>query len=146
MTTVPTKRDYSLLGRDAEAAVASGLAAAEWYHTEIPRKQMKELMKREDGPAIRDTAIWLGSLVLLGGFGIYFWGSLWAVPFFLAYGVLYGSASDSRWHGQPLIGLRSCLLGRFLRPKSTLKLAGALFVLCIRALSYRGPSFNPCVV
>lgn len=78
---VPTKRDYSLLGRDAEAAVASGLAAAEWYHTDIPRKQIKELMKRKDGPAIRDTAIWLGSMVLLGGLGIYFWGSWWALPF-----------------------------------------------------------------
>lgn len=36
---VPTKRDYSLLGRDAEAAVASGLAAAEWYHTDIPDRK-----------------------------------------------------------------------------------------------------------
>ncbi|HEV7310749.1 fatty acid desaturase family protein [Ensifer sp.] len=98
MTMVPTKRDYSLLGRDAQAAVANGLSAAEWYHTDIPRKQMKELMKREDGPAIRDTAIWLGSLLLFGALGAYFWGTWWAVPFFLAYGVLYGSASDSRWH------------------------------------------------
>lgn len=98
MAMVPTKRDYSLLGRDAQAAVANGLSAAEWYHTEVPRKQMKELMKREDGPAIRDTAIWLGCLVLFGGLGIIFWGTWWAVPFFLAYGVLYGSASDSRWH------------------------------------------------
>ncbi len=98
MTMMPTKRDYSLLGRDAQAAVASGLSAAEWYHTDIPRKQMKELMKREDGPAIRDTAIWLGCLVLFGALGITFWGTWWAVPFFLAYGVLYGSASDSRWH------------------------------------------------
>jgi fatty acid desaturase len=92
------KRDYSLLGRDASASVANGLSAAEWYHTEVPRKQMKDLMKREDGPAIRDTAIWLGCLVLFGGLGVYFWGSLWCIPFFLAYGVLYGSASDSRWH------------------------------------------------
>lgn len=98
MAMVPTKRDYSLLGRDAQAAVANGLSAAEWYHTEIPRKQMKELMKREDGPAIRDTVIWLGCLVLFGGLGITFWGTWWAAPFFLAYGVLYGSASDSRWH------------------------------------------------
>lgn len=98
MAMVPTKRDYSLLGRDAEAAVANGLSAAEWYHTEIPRKQMKELMKREDGPAIRDTAIWFASLILFGGLGVYFWGTWWAVPFFLVYGVLYGSASDSRWH------------------------------------------------
>ncbi|WP_421870756.1 fatty acid desaturase family protein [Pararhizobium sp.] len=98
MDKVATKRDYSLLGRDAQAAVDSGLAAAEWYHTDIPRKQMKELMKREDGPAIRDTAIWLGSMVVTGALGIYFWGTLWCVPFFLIYGVMYGSASDSRWH------------------------------------------------
>ena len=57
-----SKRDYSLVGRDSEAAVANGLAAAEWYHTDIPRKQMKELMQRSDGPAIRDTLIWLGLL------------------------------------------------------------------------------------
>ncbi|CDZ63281.1 fatty acid desaturase family protein [Neorhizobium galegae] len=98
MARTAAKRDYSLLGRDAQAAVANGLAAAQWYHTEIPRKQMKELMKREDGPALRDTAIWLGCLVVFAGLGIYFWGSLWAILFFLAYGVFYGSASDSRWH------------------------------------------------
>ena len=59
MNATPSKRDYSLVGRDSEAAVANGLAAAEWYHTDIPRKQMKELMQRSDAPAIRDTLIWL---------------------------------------------------------------------------------------
>jgi fatty acid desaturase len=98
MDKVVTKRDYSLLGRDAQAAVETGLSAAEWYHTDIPRKQMKDLMRREDGPAIRDTAIWLGSMLVTGALGIYFWGSWWCVPFFLIYGVMYGSASDSRWH------------------------------------------------
>ena len=95
---MPTRRDYSLIGRDSQLAVESGLAAAEWYHTDIPRKQMKELMKRSDGPAIRDTAIWLGSMLIFAGLGVYFWGTWLCVPFFLAYGVLYGSASDSRWH------------------------------------------------
>ena len=33
-----TKRDYSLLGPDAKRAVETGLAAAEWYHSDIPRK------------------------------------------------------------------------------------------------------------
>ncbi|GLQ56306.1 fatty acid desaturase family protein [Devosia nitrariae] len=98
MSTVASKRDYSLIGRDAQAAVENGLAAAEWYHTDIERKQMKELMKRTDGPAMRDTVIWLGSLVVLGASGIALWGTWWAVPVFLAYGVLYGSAGDSRWH------------------------------------------------
>jgi len=98
MNAIPTIRDYSLIGRDAQAAIANGLAAAEWYHTDVPRKQMKELMKRSDGPAIRDTIIWLGCMILFAGLGIALWGTWWCVPLFLAYGVLYGSAADSRWH------------------------------------------------
>lgn len=98
MPVEPTRRDYSLVGRDARLAEENGLAAAEWYKCAIARKDMKELMKRSDGPAIRDTAIWLGGLLLSGLGGWWFWGSLACVPFFLVYGVLYGSASDSRWH------------------------------------------------
>ncbi|XKM37824.1 fatty acid desaturase family protein (plasmid) [Rhizobium ruizarguesonis] len=95
---VLAQRDYSLVGRGSRAAVESGLAAAEWYHTDIPRKEMKALMQRSDAPAIRDTIIWLGSMAVFAWLGIYFWDSWIALPFFLAYGVLYGSASDSRWH------------------------------------------------
>jgi fatty acid desaturase len=92
------KRDYRLTGPDAKKAVEMGLASAEWYHTDIPRKTMKELMKRSDGPAIRDTILWIGSMILFGGIAAWLWPSFWSIPFFLAYGVLYGSASDSRWH------------------------------------------------
>jgi fatty acid desaturase len=92
------KRDYSLTGADTARAVATGLAAAEWYHTEVPRQAMKALMQRSDGPAIRDTAIWVLAFVVTAAGGIYFYGSWWCVPFWLAYGVLYGSSSDSRWH------------------------------------------------
>jgi fatty acid desaturase len=92
------KRDYNLLGKSSEAALANGLAAAEWYHSDIDRKTMKGLMQRSDGPAVRDTAIWLGAMLVFAVGGIVLWGTWWAVPFFLAYGVLYGSASDSRWH------------------------------------------------
>ena len=99
MSNASTKRDYSLLGNSAKAAVANGLMAAEWYHTDVPRKQMKELMQRSDGPAIRDTLIWFAALHRLRRrSAICFWGTWWCVPFFLVYGVLYGSASDSRWH------------------------------------------------
>jgi fatty acid desaturase len=98
MTITATRRDYSLIGRDSALAVANGLAAAEWYHTDVERKAMKALMQRSDGPAIRDTAIWIGAMVVFAGLGIWFWGSWIAVPFFLAYGVLYGSGGDSRWH------------------------------------------------
>ncbi len=91
-------RDYSLIGRDAQLAEANGFAAAEWYSCSIPRKELKELMRRSDGPALRDTALWLSCLTLSAGGGVYFWGTWWAVPFFVVYGVLYGSSSDSRWH------------------------------------------------
>ncbi len=93
-----THRDYSLLGADAARAMDTGLAAAEWYHTDIPRKEMKALMAREDGPAIRDSVILFGCMILFAGVGIALWPSLWSAPFWLAYGVLYGSAMDSRWH------------------------------------------------
>src|SRR5687767_9286995 len=91
-------RDYNLTGPEGRRAIEVGLASAEWYHSEVPRKVMKELMQRSDGPAIRDTALWLGFLVLSAAGGVMFWGSWWAVPCFLVYGVLYGSACDSRWH------------------------------------------------
>jgi fatty acid desaturase len=91
-------RDYDMLGREADAAVAAGLKSAEWYHTDIPRKDMKELMKRSDGPAIRDTIIWLGLMLVFAVIAAVLWPSWWAALPLLAYGVLYGSATDSRWH------------------------------------------------
>jgi fatty acid desaturase len=89
---------YDLTGPEADRAVAAGLAGGDWFRSAVPRKRMKELMRRSDYPAIRDTAIWIGGMVVFGALGFVFWGGWLAVPFFLAYGVLYGSASDSRWH------------------------------------------------
>jgi fatty acid desaturase len=93
-----TERDYSLVGESTRRAIETGLATAEWYHSAVPRKTLKELMQRRDGPAIRDTIIWLAAIGLSAAGAIYFWHSWWCVPFFFAYGVLYGSSSDSRWH------------------------------------------------
>jgi fatty acid desaturase len=92
------KRDYSLTGTSTEEAIATGLAAAEWYHTDVPRKEMKALMQRSDQPAIRDTAIWIAAFIVSAAGGILLWGTWWCVPFWAAYGVLYGSSTDSRWH------------------------------------------------
>ena len=89
---------YSLTGPENQAAVRAGLAGGDWFRSAVPRKRMKELMRRSDYPAIRDTIIWLGLMGLFAGLGIAFWGSWWALPFFGAYGLLYGSTSDSRWH------------------------------------------------
>src|SRR5690348_4903093 len=92
---------YSLTGPENQAAVDAGLAGGAWFRSAVPRKRMKELMRRSDYPAVRDTLIWIGAILTFGGLGSALWigwHSWWAVPFFLAYGVLYGSTSDSRWH------------------------------------------------
>ena len=98
MPETPSKRDYSLTGAEGRRALETGLANASWYRPPIPRERLKALMQRRDGPAIRDTLIWFAALLSTGGLGIWLWGTWWALPCFLAYGVLYGSSSDSRWH------------------------------------------------
>lgn len=92
------RRDYSLIGRDTKLAEERGLANAEWYACKISRPRLKELMQRRDGPALRDTIIWFALLITAGVLGYRTWGTWWALPCFVVYGVIYASSSDSRWH------------------------------------------------
>src|SRR3954452_18405673 len=92
------KRDYSLTGAESRRAVELGLSQAQWYRTDVSRKRMKELMQRRNGPAIRDTLLWLALLIVFCGLGVHLWFSVWSLLCFAVYGVLYGSASDARWH------------------------------------------------
>ena len=94
----PTLRNYSLNGPENARAVQAGLASAEWYRTPVDRKLLKNLMQRNDGLALRDTAVWLGLLLACGLGGAITWATWLCVPFLLVYGVLYGSTADSRWH------------------------------------------------
>ncbi len=91
-------RDYSLVGQDSAHAVERGLAGAAWYTSPVPKDQMRELLQRRDGPALRDTALWFALLIVSGICGYLLWGTWWAIIPFLLYGVIYGSTSDSRWH------------------------------------------------
>jgi fatty acid desaturase len=91
-------RDYSMRGEDGRRAVALGLTAATWWKPAVERSRMKQLMQRRNGPAVRDTAIWIGLLILFGTLGVILWFSWLSLVCFAVYGVLYGSASDSRWH------------------------------------------------
>ncbi len=92
------KRDYSLTGPEGKLAEERGMVAAQWYQSPIPRARMKELMKRKNGPAIRDTIIWFALLAGAGWLGVATWGTWWAVPVFAVYGILYATPGDSRWH------------------------------------------------
>lgn len=90
--------DYTLTGASAAAAVAQGLAEADWYQTPVPRATMRHLLVRRDGPAMRDTLLWFALILGSGYLGYRLWGTAWAILPFAVYGVLYASTSDSRWH------------------------------------------------
>ena len=93
-----SERDYSLTGHSAKHAEESGLAGVTWYQTDIPRDEFKMLMQRDDRAALRDTFLLFGIMGIALAGGVLLWGELMSIPFWLVYGVLYGSAMDSRWH------------------------------------------------
>jgi fatty acid desaturase len=105
-----TRADYSLAGHGSisgpstvsapTSTVVSEVTNADpqWYRTPVPRARIKALMARRDGPAIIDTVIWLGLMIALAIVAAVLWFSWWSVLCLAIYGVLYGSASDSRWH------------------------------------------------
>lgn len=94
----PVHFDYSLTGEDSTRAIERGLAEAEWYQTPVPRADLRKLLKRRNGPGIRDTFLWFGLLGITAGATIALWGTWWAALPYLVYAVLYATASDSRWH------------------------------------------------
>jgi Na(+)-translocating NADH:ubiquinone oxidoreductase F subunit len=94
----PNILDYSLTGENAHRAVELGLAEADWYQCPVPRAEIRKLLERKDGPALRDTLIWFALILCLAAATIALWGSWWVILPYLAYAALYGSTSDSRWH------------------------------------------------
>lgn len=90
--------DYSLIGINSKAAIEKGLAEADWYQCPVPREEMRRLLDRRDGPAIRDTILWF-ALLLISGYATYLlWGRWFAIVPYLCYSVFYATVSDSRWH------------------------------------------------
>ena len=86
-------RNYTLADRDDLPGTSP-----QWYRPKVDPKDIRSLMEKSDRIAMRDTVIWLGGLFVFAAIGITLWPSWWSAPFWLAYGVLYGSASDARWH------------------------------------------------
>ena len=90
----PAFRDYDLASnRDAVS-----LGHEDWYVSPMPRKRLKQLMKRDDRKALLDYGLWLSLLSVAGILAYLSWGSWLATPAFLVYGVLYGSGATSRLH------------------------------------------------
>jgi fatty acid desaturase len=91
-------KDYSLSGEAGRVAIELGNANPNWFRPKVDPQTIRDLMKKSDAIAIRDTVIWLGVMLLSASIAIALWPSWWSVPFWLGYGLLYGSGSDSRWH------------------------------------------------
>jgi fatty acid desaturase len=90
--------DYQLSGASGRVAIETGTASPQWFRPNVDPQTIRELMQKSDATALRDTVLWLGMMCLSAAVAVTLWPSWWSVPFWLVYGVLYGSASDSRWH------------------------------------------------
>lgn len=89
---------YRITKENEAKAIEKGLAEADWYLCYVPRDTIRSLLKRRNGPAIRDTIIWFALMATLAAIGIYYWFSWVSVIAFLLYATIYASTSDSRWH------------------------------------------------
>ncbi|WP_164750557.1 MULTISPECIES: fatty acid desaturase [unclassified Mesorhizobium] len=81
----------------AAAEVPATEDHAAWWMPNVSRKEMKQLMKREDARPLANYSLWL---VLLVASGVVAYSTLWtwwAIPAFLVYGTIYSSC-DPRSH------------------------------------------------
>lgn len=70
---------------------------AQWHSCRIDRRELKRLIRRSDAEALRHIGLWLGLLAASGAAAFVTWGTLWCIPAFAVYGVLY-AAADHRHH------------------------------------------------
>lgn len=69
----------------------------EWFKCDVPRKTMKQLMKRDNWHAFLYVGGWLLMLIFTGVMAWLLYPTLWSIPVFFVYGVLF-SAANARWH------------------------------------------------
>ena len=72
-------------------------SSGQWFSPKIDRKQLKQLMQRSDAAGLRHFGPWLVLLVASGTAAYATWGTLWCLPAFAAYGILY-AMSDHHAH------------------------------------------------
>lgn len=79
-------------------------AEAQWYRCPIDKKQLKQLMRRSDGPAIQHFSIYFAVLIALAAALVMAWGTLWAVPAVIVYSMVWAFANANvheTCHGTP---------------------------------------------
>ena len=91
-------RDYRLVGSEGTVAQLRGLVDAQWHMSPVSPTDMAQLTIRRDGPAIRDTLIWVAIILVSAFLVVRSWGSWFVLPSLFIYGTIYASSADSRWH------------------------------------------------
>ena len=91
-------QNYKLSDEGDSIAALNGTANPNWFRRTVDPQAIRALMQKSDAMALRDTALWLGALIVSATIAIALWPSWWSAPFWIIYGVLYGSGADSRWH------------------------------------------------
>lgn len=97
-------KDYRLSAANSRQAELKGLVSAQWFACKVDRQEMKQMMKRSDKEALMHLGLWLLLLAATGVIAFLTWGTLWCVPAFIAYGVLYSTSDHSAHelsHGTP---------------------------------------------
>ena len=102
MSVQAIPRDYSLSGGHEDAVELDDDRIVErmeetWWKPKLSRQQMREIMQRRNGPAIRHYGLWFFLLAVSAYLAVVSWGTWWAIPAFLVYGTIY-SSSDASWH------------------------------------------------
>lgn len=82
---------------NADLSVAEPSGDETWWMPDIKRKELKQLMRRQNRKPLINYFLWLFLLIGTGIFAFISLGSWWVVPAFLLYGTIY-SSSDPRSH------------------------------------------------
>jgi fatty acid desaturase len=95
-------KNYSLVGTADGASALTDAAIEdrverEWFSCRIERSELKRLIKRSDWPALWHFGLWFALLAGAGVTAFLTLGTVWCIPAFAAYGILY-SAADHRHH------------------------------------------------
>jgi len=69
----------------------------DWFACDVPRREMKQLMTRDDWHAWLAVAGWVLLMAASGYLAFIVYPSAWCIPAFFLYGLIY-STNNAKWH------------------------------------------------
>ena len=69
----------------------------DWFTCDVPRQEMKALLKRDDWHAALYFGGWIAMLAGFGYLASWLFPSAWSIPVFFVYGCIYATG-NAKWH------------------------------------------------